>query len=342
MKTAFLIASCTAALAHRALSSPLDPSLLVTREKEDSSCGSNLQVCNPSGASTDKLPPLGPELSGLYLSLLDSVQGINFKRDNNNNNSIHPRDTPSFCCATGTSCVLLSSYNIPFCYDKFTTNYVFPDGSSGTIATGAFSSSSASGGGGGGTANLISGAYAGGNKNLYDPSDPDAAADRPDTATLSIPPQYTAAGVGSAIPLTALGATGSAVVVTAVETTVVSTVPASVVVVPASTRPASTVVTGTTVDGVTTRADSVVPPTTVPASTSTVAAAHETVVTVSSESTATATATTEGSGDASASAAASASATGGAGAAAEVGGRGGVLGAAAAAVAAALLVLRGL
>ncbi|KAL1639357.1 hypothetical protein SLS58_008071 [Diplodia intermedia] len=320
MKAVFLVASCTAALAHLALASPL-----VARDDKDDSCGANLQVCNPSGASTDKLPALGHELSGLYLSLLDSVQGINFKRDI----AIQPRDTPSFCCATGTSCLVLSTYEVPFCYDKFTTNYIFPDGSSGTIFTGDFSSAA------GGTANLITGNYTGG-KNLYSPDDPDAAADKPDTATLSIPPQYTASGVGSAIPLTALGAT---VVVSAVATTT-STVPASLVVVPAETRPASTV-PGTTVAGVTTRPDSVVPPSTLPASTSTVAAAHETVVTLMSavttteeESSAAASETgAAASGEASASATGAAAAAAGAG----VGGRGGVLGAAAAA--AALLVL---
>ncbi|KAL0257794.1 hypothetical protein SLS55_006958 [Diplodia seriata] len=313
MKAVFLVAGCTAALAHLARGSPL-----VAREDKDDSCGANLQVCNPSGASTDKLPALGHELSGLYLSLLDSVQGINFKRDI----PIQPRDTPSFCCATGTSCLVLSTYNVPFCYDKFTTNYIFPDGSSGTIFTGDFSSAA------GGTANLITGNYTGG-KNLYSADDPDAAADKPDTATLSIPPQYTDSGVGSAIPLTALGAT---VVVTAVATTT-STVPASLVVVPASTRPASTV-PGTTVAGVTTRPDSVVPPTTIPASTSTVVAARETVVTVMSAVTTTEESAAASGTGAAASGEASASATGAAAAAAA--GAGEVLGAAAAA---ALLVL---
>ncbi|KAK0658815.1 hypothetical protein DIS24_g4435 [Lasiodiplodia hormozganensis] len=298
MKAAFLLAGC--ALVQRALSSPLvENALLVARDDDDddrNSCGPNLEVCSPSGASTDKLPALGPDLSGLYLSLLDAVKGINFKRDSINHHMNRPRDdTPSFCCATGTSCLLLSAYDIPFCYDKFTTNFIFPDGSSGTIHTGAFSSSSSASGGG--TANLLNGTYT-----TDDTTDGDLyagsnSADRPNTASLSIPPQYTATGVGSAIPLTALGVI-TTVVVTAV-TTEVSTVSESVVVVPASTRPESTVL-GTTIAGETTRADSVVPATTIPARTTTVAA-HETRVTVSSSTTSVASA-----------AAASASQTGGA------------------------------
>lgn len=306
MKAAFLLAGCASALVQRALSNPLVENALVARDDDDrDSCGPNLEVCSPSGASTDKLPALGPDLSGLYLSLLDAVKGINFKRDSDHHMN-RPRDTPSFCCATGTSCLLLSAYDIPFCYDKFTTNFIFPDGSSGTIHTGAFSSAS------GGTADLLNGTYTTGDDtqagDLY--ASPNAA-DKPDTATLSIPPQYTATGVGSAIPLTALGVI-TTVVVTAV-TTEVSTVSESVVVVPASTRPESTVL-GTTIAGETTRADSVVPATTISARTTTVAA-HETRVTVSSSSTSVASA-----------AAASASATGGAAVAVGGGGSGVVMG----------------
>ncbi|KAF9630836.1 hypothetical protein BFW01_g1398 [Lasiodiplodia theobromae] len=308
MKAAFLLAGCaSSALVQRALSSPLvENALLVARDDDDdrNSCGPNLEVCNPSGASTDKLPALGPDLSGLYLSLLDAVKGINFKRDSNNHMNRPRDDTPSFCCATGTSCLLLSAYDIPFCYDKFTTNFIFPDGSSGTIHTGAFSSAS------GGTADLLNGTYTADDTTDGDLYAGSNSADKPNTATISIPPQYTATGVGSAIPLTALGVI-TTVVVTAV-TTEVSTVSESVVVVPASTRPESTVL-GTTVAGETTRADSVVPATTISARTTTVAA-HETRVTVSSSTTSVASA-----------AAASASQTGGA--VAVGGGSAGVVGA---------------
>lgn len=311
MKAAFLLAGCASALVQRALSSPLENALVARDDDDHDSCGTNLEVCNPSGASTDKLPALGPDLSGLYLSLLDAVKGINFKRDSDHHHMNRPRDTPSFCCATGTSCLLLSTYDIPFCYDKFTTNFIFPDGSSGTIHTGAFSSAS------GGTADLLNGTYTNDDTTDGDLYAGSHSADKPDTATLSIPPQYTATGVGSAIPLTALGVV-TTVVVTAV-TTEVSTVSESVVVVPATTRPESTVL-GTTIAGETTRADSVVPATTIPARTTTVAA-HETRVTVSSSSTSVASA-----------AAASASQTGGAAAVAVGGGSGVVVGALGAAV----------
>lgn len=294
MKHALLVAA--SALAQLVLSSPLENQLLDPRAD---SCGSNLQTCSPSDASSETLPALGPDLSSLYLSLLDSVKGIHFKR---NLLAAHRRSTPSFCCATGTSCLTLSTYSVPFCYDKFTTNFVFPDGSSGTIATGSFTGADSA------SADLLTGAFTNGSTtgNIY-AADPAA---RPNTATLSIPPQYTASGVGSAIPLTALG------------TVVVVTTTVSESVLLPTTIPASTV-PGTTVAGVTTRADSIVPATTVEAA-STVSA-HESVMTVTRSS-------ASASGTA---AAASASQTGGA---EERGAAALVVGAAAAAAAAWALV----
>lgn len=250
MKAALLVAS--GALARLVLGTPLEDTLLA---RDDDSCGTNLQVCNPSDASAETLPALGPDLSGLYLSLLDSVKGINFEK----RSLLRPRNTPSFCCATGTSCLTLSTFSVPFCYDKFTTNFLFPDGSSGTIHTGTFSAA------GGASADLFSGDYKNGTStgNLY----ADDAAAKPNTATLSIPPQYTASGVGSAIPLTALG------------TVVVVTTTVSASIVGPTTIPASTI-PGTTIEGSTTRADSVVAASTITAA-STVSA-HETLTTVTS------------------------------------------------------------
>ncbi|EKG17633.1 hypothetical protein MPH_05081 [Macrophomina phaseolina MS6] len=182
-------------LSQLVLSTPFQPSLHA-RDDGDS-CGTNLQVCNPPGASTTTLPALGPDLSGLYLSLLDSVKGISFEKRAQQHHHRRRDNTPSFCCATGTSCLTLSTFSLPFCYDKFTTNFLFPDGSSGTIHTGSFAAAD------GATADLLAGTYTNGSTtgNLYS-ADPAA---KPNTATLSIPPQYTASGVGSAIPLTALG-----------------------------------------------------------------------------------------------------------------------------------------
>lgn len=86
---------------------------------------------------------------------------------------------------------------LPFCYDKFTTNYFLPDGSYGTVVGGAYKSP------GGDKANLETGDYTLGNGqtgNIY-PS----GVGKPNLATLLIPTQFTASGTGTAIPASALG-----------------------------------------------------------------------------------------------------------------------------------------
>jgi hypothetical protein len=100
------------------------------------------------------------------------------------------------------------------CYDKFTTNFFLPDGSYGTVVGGSYTSSS------GAHANLETGDYTlanGQTGNIY--SDDPAA--KPDTATLPMPSQFTASGVGSAVPISSLG--------TQVTLTYTTTIPGSVV-----------------------------------------------------------------------------------------------------------------
>jgi hypothetical protein len=80
--------------------------------------------------------------------------------------------------------------------DKFTTNYYLPDGTYGTLNGGIYH-------GTGGDVNLITGNISAGG-NIY-ASDP---AEQPNTAALNIPPLYTSSGVGSAIPVSALGTAG--------------------------------------------------------------------------------------------------------------------------------------
>ncbi|KAF2147213.1 uncharacterized protein K452DRAFT_211951, partial [Aplosporella prunicola CBS 121167] len=196
---------------------------------------SGLQACNPSGATSSALPKTGSELSSLYTSLLSSVKGQSFsvKQTQDGDDS---SDSGSFCCAQGTSCLTLADFSIPFCYDKFTTNYIFPDGSSGNIVSGNYNRTDGS------SVNLLTGDYTdnGTSGNIYS-SD---AADKPNTATLSIPPLYTASGVGSAIPISALG-TIVVYTTTVPETTIQPTT------IPASTVKALTV-SGTTIAGSTT------------------------------------------------------------------------------------------
>ena len=81
--------------------------------------------------------------------------------------------------------------------DNYTTNYFLPGGSYGQVHDGSYTSTN------GATANLLTGNYTlsdGSSGNIYGtPATP------PNTATMTLPTQYTAAGTGSAIPVTALG-----------------------------------------------------------------------------------------------------------------------------------------
>ncbi|KAI9749644.1 MAG: hypothetical protein M1835_001513 [Candelina submexicana] len=160
-------------------------------------CGTNFQKCMPSGAKLGSTPAVGGALSSLYVDLLDSIKGVKkSKRDIQrvvDVLEIEPRDSSKpLCCAEGSQCLLLQEFDIPFCYDKFTTNYFLPDGSFGSVITGDYTSSDNS------KANLISGVYTLGNGtsgNVYDGNQ----GAKPNTATLVEPTPYTAAGVGSAI-----------------------------------------------------------------------------------------------------------------------------------------------
>ncbi|KAF2845203.1 hypothetical protein T440DRAFT_282492 [Plenodomus tracheiphilus IPT5] len=174
----------TLAIATVAYASPLES---LSKATNNDPC----EPCQPQGATGTTPPAVGSGLSSLYIDVLNSVRGINF-----NKRTFEVRAEQGFCCRQSLDCVNVQSLNIPMCYDKFTTNYAFPDGSYGSLTTGDYSSGAA-------TANLISGNYTNGNENgnIYE-SDPSA---RPNTSTLSVPPQYTGTGVGAAIPATELG-----------------------------------------------------------------------------------------------------------------------------------------
>ncbi|PSN64706.1 hypothetical protein BS50DRAFT_602287 [Corynespora cassiicola Philippines] len=200
--------------------------------------------CNPQGATGSTPPAVGPELKSLYVDVLASVKGISFKK--RWDDSLEPRQG-SFCCRETLDCVNVQNFNIPMCYDKFTTSFGFPGNAFGSLTTGNYTV-------GGDTANLINGQYtkAGGETGDIYAEDPSA---KPNTATMSIPPQWTAAGVGSAIPASELG------YVTVITTTISGTTFSGPTVLPestiiethgdhttaVSTRPAQTITGATTI-----------------------------------------------------------------------------------------------
>lgn len=171
-----------AAIAYAAPGSPFQA--LEAQDSNDNPC----EPCQPSGATGTDPPAVGSGLSSLYINVLNSVQSISFSERRLTARAA----TSGFCCAASLNCVNVQSLNIPMCYDKFTTNFKFPDGSYGSLTTGEYSSNDQK-------VNLLSGDYSSGN--IYSA----APQDKPNTAALSIPAQYTGTGVGAAIPASELG-----------------------------------------------------------------------------------------------------------------------------------------
>ncbi|KAJ4346361.1 uncharacterized protein N0V89_010290 [Didymosphaeria variabile] len=148
------------------------------------------------------------------MNVLASVKDIHF---DTRSDTVEARDD-GFCCAETLDCVNVQNLNIPMCYDKFTTNFAFPDRSYGSLTTGEYTQ-------GGAEANLLTGQYSkdGSEGNIYS-EDPSA---KPNTATLSIPPQWTGSGVGSAIPATAIVGSATAPAQTSAQTTATASVQSS-------------------------------------------------------------------------------------------------------------------
>lgn len=138
--------------------------------------------------------------------------------------------------------------------DNYTTNFFLPGGAYGQIVSGEYNGTN-------GVANLVSGQFNltdGTTGNIYgSPESPD----RPNTSTLPIPTQYTAAGSGSAIAATALGQ------VLTITTTIPGTTVEPSTVSPETVAPS---ISGTsTVAPATVRPGTTIPGSTVPAKTST-------------------------------------------------------------------------
>jgi hypothetical protein len=196
-------------------------------------CADGFVICAPPGATSTATPQIGDAaFQNLFVDIVQSSLPPS-KR------SLSDRAVASLCCNALLSCLTITALGLPMCYDKFTTNFFLPDGSYGTVVNGSYTSAT------GDTANLETGAYTlanGQTGNIYS-SDPAA---KPNTATLPIPSQFTASGIGSAVPITGLG---SPVTLTYTTTLPASAVPPVTIsasgsppsVVPGTTLPASTV-----------------------------------------------------------------------------------------------------
>ncbi|MCJ1440630.1 MAG: hypothetical protein MMC23_001116 [Stictis urceolatum] len=156
-------------------------------------CAPNFTSCQPAGAAKTALPSVGKDLAPLYGSLLSSIKGIHAKRNSDPAIDLLARDTPSICCADGTACLNLNTFDIPFCYDRFTTNFVLADGTSGTLDSGSLSLIN------GPQIDLQQGSYTldGISGNIYGGAPPNPS-------TLPTPTPYTSSGPDPAIPITDL------------------------------------------------------------------------------------------------------------------------------------------
>ncbi|KAL1966162.1 hypothetical protein VTN77DRAFT_4714 [Rasamsonia byssochlamydoides] len=163
-------------------------------------CASGYFMCESNGAFNGF-----DDLVHLYQDLVDTVDASShFKREALEAEFLPRKVTPTFlCCAEGMQCLALKGSNVPFCWDKFTTNVYLPGGPYGSITTGDFTFQS------GEKVNLITGQYANGS-NIYSA---DITA-RPNPATMSLPRQWTSKGVGSAIPASVLGASVTEIIPT--------------------------------------------------------------------------------------------------------------------------------
>lgn len=183
-------------------------------------CQESFTLCKPSGATATALPSTGPSLAPLYNDLLSAVRGVHARRHVEEHyersfEALLPRDTPGICCNEGTNCLDVPNFNVPMCYDRFTTNFKLIDGSSGTIDSGAFTGADS------GSANLMNGTFTASDKSTGNMYTGTGASDSP-TDTAAVPTPFTGTGVGSAIPLTALGVLQT-IVVTLPETTIPGT-----------------------------------------------------------------------------------------------------------------------
>lgn len=162
----------------------------------DTSCNGDYALCSPAGATSFDTPQLGsPEFLSLFADIVSSsLPSSSVSR----RQILDTRAQSSLCCNAQLSCLVASNLAIPFCYDRFTTNYYLPDASFGTVVGGAYTSSS------GDTANLETGDFKfanGTTGNIYASNE----ALKPNTATLPMPSQFTGSGVGSAIAASTLG-----------------------------------------------------------------------------------------------------------------------------------------
>jgi hypothetical protein len=100
--------------------------MFVTLGQAGGTCQDGFTLCTPPGATSDITPQIGsPEFLGLFVDIVLSSLPAS-KRSSS-------PGTASLCCTSSLSCLCMVNLDIPFCFDRFTTDYYLPDGSYGTV-----------------------------------------------------------------------------------------------------------------------------------------------------------------------------------------------------------------
>jgi hypothetical protein len=103
--------------------------IFASRSQASDNCKAGFTLCAPPGATSETTPQIGT------LAFQDLYEDIVFSSLPPSSKSSSSTSAASLCCTTSLSCVLMVDLEIPFCYDRFTTNYFLPDGSYGTVAS---------------------------------------------------------------------------------------------------------------------------------------------------------------------------------------------------------------
>ena len=98
------------------------PSNFVIVKRQD--CQPSYSSCAPVGATASSLPPVGTALAPLYDKLLNAAKSAPTsvptsapsKRDALVAAPVAKRDAPGMCCAEGSACLNIDSFDVPMCY----------------------------------------------------------------------------------------------------------------------------------------------------------------------------------------------------------------------------------
>ncbi|KAI9892109.1 MAG: hypothetical protein M1814_001815 [Vezdaea aestivalis] len=161
-------------------------SSLTGLSKRQSACiDPGFLACYPVGATGLTALDAHEYTSVIFFSITTSIE-ITFDRKKKTKRDLMPR-RDALCCNPEVDCLLLSKYNIPFCYDPDTTEFAFSDGSYGFVDTGDYFDAE------GDQLNFITGDYKfvnGTTGNIYKQS-----TTPPNTATLKLPTRAATASV---------------------------------------------------------------------------------------------------------------------------------------------------